>query len=215
MAQRETVKIVTALIIGILIGFSGGWYWQQQTIVEQKRIIEGFEAAKPLVVENGEIRVLATVNGKYFDTPTRHGVVYEWGKNGEKSIFKAKATPKEFYNALISLGATPGNNVKIDSPKGTKVEGTIVDVYVTWEGAGKRYSLEEVVENYSAVIKFGGNLDRSNEYLTGCILCLDSCAVGITSNSMVGWKSGMTWVGNEDVLPPDGTLVYVIFVPQV
>lgn len=215
MAQGGVVKIVTVLIIGILIGFSAGWYWQQPTIEEQRRVIGEFEAAKPLVVKKGEIWVLATVNGKYFDTPTRHGVVYEWGKNGEKSIFKAKATPKDFYNALISLGATPGNNVKINSPNGTKVEGTVVNVYVTWEGTVRRYRFEEVVKDYSAVIKFGGNLDRSNEYLTGCILCLDSCAVGICSNSLVGWMSGMTWVGNRNVLPPDGTKVYVIFVPQL
>ena len=32
-------------------------------------------------------------------------------------------------------------------------------------------------------IRFGGNLDNARTFHTGCILCLDSCAVGITSNA--------------------------------
>lgn len=64
-------------------------------------------------------------------------------------------------------------------------------------------------------IRFGGNLDNARTFHTGCILCLDSCAVGITSNA--SYPSGTTqgdevrFFGNDKVLPPDGTRVSVIF----
>ncbi|MFQ6075408.1 MAG: hypothetical protein ACE5Z5_04650, partial [Candidatus Bathyarchaeia archaeon] len=71
-------------------------------------------------------------------------------------------------------------------------------------------------EGRGFLIKFGGNLDfQKNVAMTGCLLCLGSCAAGITSNSAYGWKQWPDFYGNADILPPDGTLVYVIFVPQV
>lgn len=64
-------------------------------------------------------------------------------------------------------------------------------------------------------VRFGGNLEAAKKANTGCILCLDSCAVGITSNS--SYPTGTTqnkvseFYGNKDVLPADGTRVSVIF----
>ena len=64
-------------------------------------------------------------------------------------------------------------------------------------------------------IRFGGNFEAAKAKRTGCILCLDSCAVGITSDA--AYETGAVEVkkigryGREDVLPPDGSKVSVIF----
>jgi ferredoxin len=65
-------------------------------------------------------------------------------------------------------------------------------------------------------IRFGGNLATALEMKTGCLMCLDSCPVGITSNATYTYgaietRKEAALTGNKDVLPPDGTLVVVTF----
>ncbi|MFR4807590.1 MAG: hypothetical protein ACLT9Y_00430 [Peptostreptococcus anaerobius] len=48
------------------------------------------------------------MNGKYFTEPTRHASVEKSGSNGTKSIFTAYATPEQFYNGLVEIGAKAG-----------------------------------------------------------------------------------------------------------
>ena len=64
-------------------------------------------------------------------------------------------------------------------------------------------------------IRFGGNIESAKKHNTGCVLCLDSCATGITSDAT--WPTGTTqnevakFYGDDSVLPEDGTQVTVIF----
>ncbi|SHJ84027.1 hypothetical protein SAMN02745975_03017 [Geosporobacter subterraneus DSM 17957] len=166
---------------------------------------------------NKEVKILAEVNGKYFTESTRHGVVFKDGSNGEKSVLRGLTDEKEFHDALLAIGAEPGNNVTLDCmTKGVKVEGTKLDVFVTWEGLGKEIPFNDIItssEPRPMDIRFGGNLERAKEKNTGCILCLDSCAVGITSNSSyeTGASKEIKFFGNKEVLPADGTTVTVIF----
>lgn len=181
-------------------------------------------AAEPVVnKEKKEIIMPAEVNGKYFTESTRHGVVYKGGSNGEKSILRGLTDEKEFHQALLDIGATPGDNVKADdmntkdTPSVT-VEGSKLDVFVTWEGAGKEIPFADIVkasEERPADFRFGGNLEGAKAKNTGCVLCLDTCAVGITSDA--AYPAGTTqqklvdFFGDESVLPKDGTRVDVIF----
>lgn len=164
-----------------------------------------------------EVTITTTVNGKYFTEPTRHGVVAENGSNGEKSILKSTANEIDFYNALLEIGAVPGNNLTMDDmTKGVKVEGTPLDVSVTWEGLDKWIPFSDIVkssETRPMEILYGGNLENAKDKKTGCILCLDSCAVGITSNSSyeTGASSSIQFYGDDSVLPSDGTKVIVKF----
>ena len=174
--------------------------------------------------EKGEIRYLGVVNGTYFTEDTRHGVVFQDGGNGDKAIVAGYGDEKAFYQACIDLGWTEGNNLTMDNMAGgdaaKSVEGDKLDVTIRWDGQDE-IPFADVYEatngeTWERDYRFGGNLERAKEKNTGCVLCLDSCAVGITSDAH--WATGttnpdnVTWFhGKADVLPPDGTDVIVTF----
>jgi ferredoxin len=175
----------------------------------------------PLKVDMRErsVSVLAQVNGKYLVQPTRHGVVFREGKNGDKAVFAALADPETFYESLLKLGLKPGNNMTWDNKEKTFVEGDRLDVFVTWKGAKRIYRMDEAIRDSNGkplAIRFGGNLKNALEMKTGCLMCLDSCPVGITSNATYTYgaietRKEASLTGNKDVLPPDGTFVVITF----
>lgn len=167
--------------------------------------------------EEGTITFLAQVNGKYFYESTRHAAVFLDGKNGEKAVFRGFVNHEDFYNALIELGAKAGENMTLDNAATTHVEGDKFDVTVNWTGADKAVSLNDAIKDSNGTpfdIRFGGNLKTAMEKNTGCLICLDSCPVGITSNAVYTYGSvektkEVEFMGNKDVLPEDGTFVAV------
>ncbi|ATW26117.1 YdjY domain-containing protein [Candidatus Formimonas warabiya] len=167
--------------------------------------------------EEGTVTFLAQVNGKYFYEPTRHGAVFAEGGNGEKSVFRAFADPEAFYHALVEIGATAGENMTMENMETTNVQGDGFDVTVTWTGAEKEVTLDEAITDSNGTpfdIRFGGNLKNAQDKKTGCLICLDSCPVGITSNAAytfgaVESRKDVEFMGNKDVLPADGTFVAV------
>ncbi|SDH90145.1 hypothetical protein SAMN05443529_12182 [Desulfosporosinus hippei DSM 8344] len=173
----------------------------------------------PIVIdkEAKTVKVYTEVNGKYFVEPTRHGVVFKDGSNGSKSVLKAWGNQNDFYNGLVDIGAKPGNNLKLDSV-GVAVEGDPLDVSITWAGAGKEIPFGDGILDSTKKgfdFRFGGNQENAKAKNTGCILCLDSCPVGITSNAAHPTKDFDNKIaefkGNQEVLPADGTPVVVTF----
>lgn len=183
--------------------------------------IEGVSLQNPIKVdkEAKTVTVLASVNGKYFNEPTRHCSVFKGGSNGDKSIFTAYATPEEVYNGLMEIGAKPGDNMTKDNAQKTHVEGTPLKLEVTWNGADKRYTADEVIKDSNGKkidFRFGGNLEMAKKKNTGCDSCLDSCPVGIISNATYTYgavekRDEVKFNGNADVLPEDGTYVATIY----
>jgi hypothetical protein len=181
--------------------------------------------AKVLVVnkETKEIKMLCEVNGKYFTEATRHGVVFAKGSNGEKSVLRGLADEKEFHQALLDIGAKAGNNLKAGDMKakaknGVAVAGDKLNAVVTWEGQDKEIPFEDIIKasvEKPMDLRFGGNLESAKKNNTGCVLCLDSCATGITSDA--AYPTGTTqnkivkFYGDKDVLPEDGKVVTVTF----
>ena len=172
----------------------------------------------PMIVDKAAktVKLYTEVNGKYFVEPTRHGVVFKDGSNGNKSIFKAYGNQNDFYNALIDIGAKPGNNLTLETV--AAVQGDPLDVTITWNGAVKELPIGDAIvdsQNKKTDFLFGGNQERAKTINTGCILCLDSCPVGITSNATYPQKSfdkgEVQFRGNKDILPADGTGVVVTF----
>ena len=182
-------------------------------------------AAETMIVDKDkkEITMLAEVNGTYFTEPTRHGVVFKDGSNGEKAVLRGLADEKEFYQGLLDIGASAGDNLTADDMKakgdaGKSVEGDKLNVFVKWEGQ-EEIPFADIIKcsegDYDMDLRFGGNLASAQKNNTGCVLCLDSCATGIVSDA--AWPTGTTqnevakFYGEETVLPADGTQVTVIF----
>jgi len=175
--------------------------------------------------ENKQVKVYGTVNGKYLVEPTRHGFNWVEGKYGDQAVFKSYANPLAFYEALIAIGGTPavekgGDASKEfeDTPDGKVIKGDALNVSITWDGAGKDYDINDVmVDSTGKTLEyhFGGNYDAAKKMMTGCFMCFDSCPVGITSNANQPkdtFQDGKAqFHGNADVLPEDGTPVYLTY----
>ena len=213
-------KILAVLVIAVLA--AGGYYYYSKNIQTAK--VEGAKGL-PMQINKAakEIVMPAEVNGKYFTEPTRHGVVFVTGSNGEKSVLRGLSNEKEFHDALLSIGAKAGNNLtgedmKAGPTNGKSVQGDKLNVFVKWEGSNGEIPFDKIIkatEERPMDIRFGGNLPAANKANTGCVLCLDSCSVGITSDA--SYPTGTTqnkvvqFYGDKDVLPKDGTRVSVIF----
>lgn len=181
------------------------------------------EGAEPVIIDadKKEVIIEAIVNGKYFTNPSRHhGIVFEGGKYGDRAVLIGLSDEREVYQALIDIGAVAGNNLKLEeyTKVSKNVDGQKLDVFVTWDGLDKEIPFAEIIrsdEERPMDIRFGGNMENAKAKRTGCILCLDSCAVGITSDA--AYETGAVEMkkigryGREDVLPADGTRVSVIF----
>ena len=162
-----------------------------------------------------QVTVVAEVNGKYFTEGTKHAVSYKDGGNGEKSLLRSQGSQLVFHQALIDLGFKPGDNVKLeDMDKGVKNTGDQLDVFVSWDGKEVPFAdVFEASEERPIDIRFAGNIEAAKEKNAGCLLCFDSCAVGITTNAAyeTGASNTIKFNGKSDVLPADGTTVKVIF----
>lgn len=225
MRSRIVALLAGALMVAALTGCAAPAQEPEATTPDTEQLAEDAKemptAGNPIVIdeEAGEVRVYAEVNRKWVTEPTRHGVVTAEGSNADKAIFRAGGNALKFNEALVRIGAAPGDNVKKDSPAGTAVEGDPLEVLVSWQD--NEYSINELVVSSGELggkdvePKFGGNYDFQAETKTGCLFCLDSCAAGITSNAAVGWKSfdggKVEFRGNGDLLPADGTAVTVTF----
>lgn len=228
MKRIFSLILSSALILGLLAvagcgqkttekSSSGSEQGTQETANTES--VEGLTNENPIKVdkENGTVTFLAAVNGKYTVETTRHGAVFKDGKNGEKAIFKAFAETQSLYDGLMEIGAKAGNNMTLENKDKTNVAGDELEVTVTWDGAGKEYKLDDVVKESNGkpiVIKFGGNIKNAQEKKTGCLICLDSCPVGITSNTNYTYgavedRKEVGFTGNKDVLPEDGSLVAI------
>lgn len=213
--MKKVLSVIT-IILCISI-FAIGCSSSSTSTSSQQKSNSSKEKVMTVDKNKKEIKMIAQVNGKYFTEPTRHAVVSKNGSNGEKSVLRGLADEKDFYNDLISIGAKPGNNVKKDDMnKGVKVKGSKLNVFITWDGLGKEIPFSNVIKasnSRPADFRFGGNIENAKKFKTGCILCLDSCPVGIVSNAAYayGESNNIKFYGNKDVLPKDGTKVTVIF----
>lgn len=149
------------------------------------------------------------------------GVVFKDGRFQDRAILKAYANQLDFHDAMVKIGAKPGNNLNKETA-GQYVEGDTLEVKATWSGLGKELSLNEIFvdekgKNFN--IKFGGNRKASEEQKTGCITCLESCWISISSNANYPQTGSIKrfinpnsrFKGHADVLPGDGKPVILIY----
>ena len=95
-----------------------------------------------------------------------------------------------------------------------------MSVTISWEG--ESHDLSECLTTTrggSSAPKlnmvFSGNPKAAAKTYSGCMVCLDSCYIGIVSNSEYGLcdidNGKPTVFARSDVLPDDGTVVDVTF----
>ncbi|MFQ3574026.1 MAG: YdjY domain-containing protein [Thermodesulfovibrionales bacterium] len=181
------------------------------------------DRANNLVVKEKSIYIYTELNLKNVLKSNPHwGIVSRSGKLQDKAIFKAYCDAIDFHDALLSIRARPGNNLTEDNT-GEAVKGDTLGVSLFWEGSKRQYSLKEAIEDTSGrgfTIKFGGNKAMAQKENTGCIMCLESCWLGITSNAEYPNISNLKrtlspnsrFKGNEAILPKvDGHPIIVRF----
>jgi hypothetical protein len=178
----------------------------------------------PLLIDTVGKRVLiyAEVNEKNLHETNPHwGIVFKDGKYGDKAILKAYAHHLAFYDALVQIGAKPGNNLSKDVLD-VSVAGDLFEVTATWSGLGKELKLSDIFYDETGKgfeIRFGGNRNASEEHNTGCITCLESCWISIASNAKYPNISTAKRViapnsrfkGKENVLPGGDKPVILIY----
>ncbi len=158
---------------------------------------EAQEETDALTVDEESKTISMNILSTGYDESTIHAIVNEEGSNADKSLFTTAADTEEFYDALKQLGAQDGNNIALDDSDGI-IEGTGLDVNVEIGTENCSFAdLFTASEERDMDIRFGGNLEVNQEYATGCIMCLESCPAGITSNAAYQYQEEITF-GSSD-----------------
>ncbi len=174
-------------------------------------------AENPLIIDenNKEVRIFANVNPKFKKESTMHMVVASTGKNKDVAMFTSLADQNNFYSALEKIGATAGNNVTMDNMGKEYVKGDKIKMEFKFEGSEEYLDAKDVINdssNKEIDIRFGGNQKPAKDMNTGCITCMQSCPLGITSNAthLMGEdeKDGVKYT-LKDSVPEDKPVIIV------
>ena len=165
------------------------------------------------------VTIYTKYNGKFETEATRHLAIFKDGKLSDMSIFSSYVSPEDFYKALEEVGAEAGNNMNADNAATTKSEGSKLELTLAWAGQEGTVGIDDVVKDSNGKaldVRFSGNLDNAKEFNTGCITCLDSCFVGITSNGeyplgAIEESKVVEFSVDADKAPADGTAVAITY----
>lgn len=218
MIRLDRLKLVVVVVAGFLLipAFS----------VFAADYRAGLSERKPLIVDRQarEIRLLGVLQPSAFEDgwfkqlPGYHAVIWKGGGAADEALLKAFASDTDVYDALVALGAKPGNNLtqavwderkneRSKAPE-TRVEGTPIEAFVWWEGLQQPLPLKELVNDPSGKgidLRFGGNKALIPIWKSGCIICLQSCPGGKISNRNYTIrdyvKGRSTFTVNKSVVP--------------
>ena len=184
-------------------------------------MINGVSEENPIKIDKDakSVTIYTKYNGKFETEATRHLAIWKDGKLSDMSIFSSYVSPEDFYNALEEVGAEAGNNMNADNAATTKSEGSKLELTLAWAGQEGTVGIDDVVKDSNGKaldIRFSGNIDNSKEFNTGCITCLDSCFVGITSNGeyplgAIEESKVVEFSVDADKAPEDGTAVAITY----
>src|SRR5699024_4727067 len=99
-----------------------------------------------------------------------------------------------------------GNNIPVDAESGT-ILGSGLDVSIQVDGTDyDTYDLITASEEREMDMRFGGNVALNQEYATGCLLCMESCSVGIASDAAYQYNEPIEFTPSDN-MPEEGTEV--------
>lgn len=183
--------------------------------------LNGVSEENPIKIDKDakSVTIYTKYNGKFETEATRHLAIFKDGKLSDMSIFSSYVSPEDFYKALEEVGAEAGNNMNADNAATTKSEGSKLELTLAWAGQEGSVGIDDVVKDSNGKaldIRFSGNIDNSKEFNTGCITCLDSCFVGITSNGeyplgAIEESKTVEFSVDADKAPADGTAVAITY----
>lgn len=191
----------------------------EQKTEEKKEEAQEPTADNPMIVDEAKklVKVYAEVNDKFKKESTMHAIVAKSGKNNEQSMFVSYANQNDLYDALEKIGAKPGNNVTMDNMGKEAVKGDKIDLTFKFQGSDNELGINDVIKDSSGKeidIRFGGNQKPAKDMNTGCMTCLQSCPLGITSNAsqLIGAdeKDGVKYT-LADSVPADKTPVVITY----
>jgi hypothetical protein len=196
----------------------------------------GLDEKHPLQVDAkaGEVRLFAELQPAAFSggwlksTPNYHAVVWKGGGAAGEALLASYADDASFHDAMVSIGAVPGNNLTMAAwndrkdpasrAPDTRVEGSLVDVFVWWDGLSSPLPLADLLTDSAGKgidMRFGGNKALIPEWHSGCIACLYSCPGGKVSNhsyTIRDYVKGTTKFSvNWNVVPKGNRQAVVIF----
>ena len=177
----------------------------------------------------GTVTISAKVNGKYFSRSTRHLMVDQYGFNKGTAMLTSYCIPDDLYNGLVRAGGvswskSAGKKLKNGEKNTVKnaehKKFSRLDISIGRGGVS--HSLDEcltTVKGGSNAPKismiFAGNPGAAAKTPSGCMVCMDSCYIGMAANNAYGMcvidKCKPCLYARPDVLPPDGTVVKVTF----
>jgi hypothetical protein len=192
---------------------------------------------RPLLVdkENREVRVLAQMQARAFSDPSYgsmtgyHLVVYRGGASWRTALFVAYVDDADFHDALVSIGAVPGNNLSEAAwqerynPDSTApdqhIQGTPIEILACWPGIKKPIPITDLIndqgEGKGLHFRFGGNKSIIPVWKSGCIACLYSCPGGKVGNEAYTIrdyvKNTTRFTLKENLIPQKTTPAMLIF----
>lgn len=219
--------IMAFVLLFFVFHLTGTAFSEQTTKIAMNAItkIENLPTKEnPLVIDETGKRVLiyTEVHEMNVHQSNVHwGIVFKDGKFQDRAILRAYSNQLDFHDALIKIGAKPGNNLNKDTI-GNFVEGDTLEVKATWPELGKEVGLNNIFVDEKGkgfLITFGGNRNASEAEKTGCITCLESCWISITSNSNYPQTGPMKrfihpnskFKGRAEILPGNTKPVIVIY----
>lgn len=187
-----------------------------------------FPDSVPAIRFRATLQAAAFASGEAPDA-RYHAVVGRGGTAAARALLVTDLDDGELAAALRALGAEDGGGVPLRAwtwrrlplvpQPDSKVRGSEVRAFVSWEGAGREYELGELLEDAGGrgvELRFGGNEEHDHRWHSGCLVCLFSCPGGVVSNAAYSIRDHTREVTRfsprSDILPPDGTALDVTLV---
>jgi len=219
----RTAKFETAFLVFLIVVL----------VVQGPLMADVAEAAELMEIEaaSGSVSIPATVHAKHYEgsrMPWHHLVTWRRGRAGKRALLVSPVSDKAVLDALVSLGARPGDNLhadaweKLEDPGAPEpdvlAKGPPIEVTVQWEGLDAPVPLRELfVQEAREKVSFclAGNERWIERWHSGCIVCAQSCPGAKIANAAVPMRTYLTrkdlFSLRPGVLPPDGTEVTVTF----